>query len=79
MQTKLTLRIDEQIIKKAKIISMKKGKSLSKIVSDYLQSLDESTNSVKDIPPVTKSLIGILKNRNINEKDYKKHLAKKHM
>lgn len=43
MTTKLTLSIDEQVIKKAKLVSRRKGKSLSKMVEEYL-----STISIKE-------------------------------
>lgn len=78
MQSKLTLRIDKALVIKAKNIS-KKSKSLSKMVADYFKSLDSTYNADKYIPPLTKSLIGILKDKPIDEKDYKKHLEKKHL
>lgn len=79
MQSKLTLRIDKELINKAKNISKEKGKSLSKMVSDYFKSLERTKNANQNIPPVTKSLIGILKDKPIDEKDYKKHLEKKYL
>lgn len=41
MTTKLTLSINEEVIKKAKQVSRRKGKSLSKIVEDYLKNISE--------------------------------------
>ncbi len=35
MQTKLTLRMDEELIRKAKRFSRKTGRSLSRIVADF--------------------------------------------
>ena len=37
MQTKLTLRLDDWLIRKAKRFSKKTGKSVSKIVADYFE------------------------------------------
>ena len=84
MQTKLTLSIDKTVISRAKVYARGRKKSLSQIIEDYLKSLaashqsDESLSS--SLPPVTKSLAGILKNR--KEIDYKSsitdYLVKKH-
>ncbi len=41
MITKLTLSIDDEVIRKAKQASRRKGKSLSKIVEDYLKNMSE--------------------------------------
>lgn len=41
MTTKLTLSIDEEIVKKAKRISQFPGKSVSKIIGEYISSLPE--------------------------------------
>ncbi|HEX5153236.1 MAG TPA: DUF6364 family protein [Parafilimonas sp.] len=41
MTTKLTLSINEETVKRAKLISRKKGKSISKMVEEYLNSLSE--------------------------------------
>lgn len=39
MATKLTLSLDEEVIKKAKQLSRRQGKSISKIVEDYLKNI----------------------------------------
>jgi len=41
MATKLTLSIEEEVIKKAKLVSSRRGKSISKMVEDFLGSLIE--------------------------------------
>ncbi len=41
MTTKLTLSIDEEKIKKIKRISKKRGKSVSKLVEDYIDEVDK--------------------------------------
>ncbi len=80
MQTKLTLRLDDKIIEQAKAYSAKKGKSLSKLVEDYFQSYeDDSSQSKNDLPPVVRSLKGILKGSEIEKIDYKKHLEEKYL
>jgi len=81
MQTKLTLRLEDELINKAKKISNQKGKSLSKLVSDYfafLISKEEEKDDIK-LTPTVKSIYGILENTNIDESKYKKHLEKKYL
>ena len=43
MGTKLTLRIDECLIKKAKAYSAKRGKSVSSMVADFFRLLPAAT------------------------------------
>ena len=68
MTTKLTLSIDVQTIKKAKLISAKKGKSISKLVEEYLNTL--STIDENKISSV-KQLSGLLKNKITDKVDWK--------
>lgn len=80
MQTKLTLRLEDELIHKAKLLAQQKGKSLSKIVSEYfayITSKDFTDDS--ELPPVVKSLYGSLANSKLDVSDYKKHLEKKHL
>lgn len=76
MQTKLTLRLEDELIKQAKEHAKAQGKSLSQIVADYFALFTKETKTQK-IAPITQSLIGILKDSNLNEEDYKKHLEEK--
>lgn len=78
MQTKLTLRLDEQLIDQAKTHAKHSGKSLSQMVADYFSRLTAPQPSA-DIPPVTRSLKGILKSANVNEKTYQKYLEGKYL
>lgn len=41
MTTKLTLSLDEKVIKHAKLIANRRGKSLSKMVEEYFNSIPE--------------------------------------
>jgi replicative DNA helicase len=57
MDTKLTLKLNQQIIEKAKEYASDKKMSLSRIVESYLQSLtsDKKTTSF-EISPFVKSI-----------------------
>lgn len=79
MPTKLTLRMEETLIKKAKKHARDNGKSLSQVVSEYFSLMDQEKSGVnEDIPPLTKSLIGILRGSKVDETDYLKHLEEKY-
>ena len=78
MQTKLTLRLEEELIRKAKRFSKKSGKSVSTIVADYFQKLDVSPPEESEVlTPMVAALRGILKRTGVEEKDYYSHLEEK--
>ena len=80
MQTKLTLRLEEDLINQAKEYAAGEGKSISKIVADYFSLLvrqNQTTDS--ELPPITRSLIGILSSSSIEESDYRKYLEEKYL
>lgn len=83
MNTKLTLTIEEEVIKKAKEYAGKKNRSLSSIIENYLKTLtkDENPGAKQQASPVIKSLRGSFKMP--DSADYKKDLqdtlAKKYL
>lgn len=78
MKNKLTLRLDESLIKRAKKRARQKGTSVSQMVADYFALIEtEESSSIQKLPPVTASLAGVLKNADVREEDYKKHLEDK--
>ena len=80
MNTKLTLRLDDHLIKSAKEYSAKTGKSVSKIVSDFFTIIqnEKITRRSPDTPTV-QSLRGVLDDPRFSEKDYKNHLEEKYL
>lgn len=79
MQTKLTLRLEEQLIDQAKCYAANVGKSLSQVVADYFKFI--ATDKVEHSSasaPITQSLRGLLRNSKLDENDYKKYLEEKH-
>ncbi len=80
MNTKLTLRLEEELIKSAKIHANMIGKSVSQMVADYFYLLDrkKSKKPIK-LSPIVKSLKGSLKKSNFDESDYKAYLENKHL
>lgn len=80
VQTKLTLRLDEDLIQHAKLYAADEGKSVSQIVSEYFTMLlaKEKKPAAPQSAPVTQSLRGLLKKSSRDENDYRKHLEKKY-
>lgn len=81
MDNKLTLKLDNQVIEKAKTYAKKKNTSLSKLIESYLQFLTSNNrNEEEETTPLVKSLSGILNTpKSLNYKEsYKKHLSKKY-
>ena len=82
MQTKLTLRLEAPLIISAKQYAEQAGKSLSQVVADYFQSLNQKTRVSKKetLPPITRSLKGILKTKSRDDKmTYRLYLEQKHL
>ena len=84
MNTKLTLRLDENLIQSAKLYSNKTGKSLSMIVANYFSLIDAivaEKEKPESIGKLTSSLRGCLKNESItiSEDSYKAYLENKYL
>lgn len=78
MNTKLTLRLDDSLIRSAKVHSGKSGKSVSRLVSDYFALIDAKEPRVEpELTPRVKSLVGSLKGARVDEGDYRRHLEDK--
>ncbi len=80
MDTKLTLKINEDIIEKDKQYAKEKKTSLSDLIENYLQKLTNDKKSNKAITPLVKSLSGIInlpKNYN-DKKDYTNNFINKY-
>ena len=80
MNTKITLRMDEMLIKKAKSEAGRRGKSVSQMVGEFFAHLGDSNREAdNEMPPVTASLLGVLKGHSIDEATHKKHLREKYL
>ena len=80
MNTKLTLRLEDDLIRSAKRHASIMGKSVSQMVADYFYLLDKKTTKGKQqITPIVKSLRGSLKGSGVDEKDYEKYLEDKYL
>ena len=82
METKLTLRLNKEIIEQVKIYALKKQRSLSSITEDlYKQLLIEKQDISKDIStPIAKKYKGILGGKDIDEDSLRlDYLKEKHL
>lgn len=86
MQTKLTLRLDEELVRRAKAYAKREGKSLSQMVSDYFSLLKQPSGErppggkreAGPAAPLTQSLRGILRGAKVGEEDYRRYLDEKY-
>lgn len=80
MDTKLTLKLDEDIIEKAKEYAKAKKTSLSVLIENYLQKITSEKKTKKNITPLVKSLSGIVKLPKDHDpkKEYSDYLSNKY-
>ncbi len=71
--------MEDEEIRRAKTEARRRGKSVSRMVADYFNSLGKQPNRPKTLPPVTSMLVGIIKDQSTSERDYKQHLSKKYL
>jgi hypothetical protein len=79
MHTKLTLRMDEKLIERAKAHSKATGKSVSQLVADYLAMLQDRPAGEVRLRPIVRSLRGLLRGARLGEEDYRRHLEDKYL
>ena len=78
-QTKLTLRMDRALVQRVKSYAKQSGKSVSAIVADFFELLDERKNEKPSrLTPGVRSLVGVLGKSSLSEEDYRNHLERKH-
>ncbi|MCX5718664.1 MAG: DUF6364 family protein [Nitrospirae bacterium] len=82
MATKLTLRLDEKLIKNAKQAARLRKVSLSRMVSDYFKSISAQQKKEMIESPILSEIAGILPSKADNKKlfkSYKKHIEDKYL
>jgi hypothetical protein len=64
MDTKLTLKLDKEIIQKSKIYAKERGISLSRLIESQLKALtDYSEKKEENYLPEVNNLIGVLERK----------------
>ena len=80
MQAKLTLRVEETLIRKAKRLAKLRGTSVSRIFGDFISTQSNELPS-DELPPITSSMLGVIRKgrADVDEDDYRKYLEDKHL
>ena len=79
MATKLTLRLDEGLIERAKREARKRGTSLSGMVAGYFQGITSpDQDSERPLPPATAKLFGSLRGHKVDREAHRRHLEEKY-
>jgi hypothetical protein len=78
VNTKLTLRLDEELIVRAKRHSADTGRSVSQLVADFF-SLIAAQDPGVEVTPRVRALRGVLAGSGLAEDDYRRHLEIKHL
>jgi hypothetical protein len=80
MDAKLTLKLEQSVIEKAKDYAKRQKTSLSRLIENYLLDVTDEENAQEKITPLVRSLSGIidLPDDYDHKKDYADFLAKKY-
>lgn len=80
MQAKLTLKLEERVIRRAKRYARANHRSLSKMVESYFRSVTQKKEPQDHLSPITSSLAGILSSTASRDgkAEYGEHLRKKY-
>jgi len=74
---KLTLSVDERVVKVAKRYAAQRGTSVSQLVEEYLAVLSRDARSAGQTPILAR-VQGILEGSRLDERDYRRHLREKY-
>jgi len=80
MDTKLTIKLNDDVISRAKRYAKHRKTSLSKMIESYLDSVTKPSSKEIEITPLVKSLSGVitLTDDYDYKKDYADHLTSKY-
>lgn len=80
MENKLTLRLDDEVIKRAKLYARQQNISLSRLIESYLDTITREGADEPEITPLVKSLSGVIDHApNVDHKaEYMGYLGKKY-
>ena len=76
---KLTLSVDDEIIKEANELAKSRGLSVSQMVSTFFKSVTRTKQPPDEMPPILRRLAGVLEKEEGLTKSYNNHVEKKYM
>lgn len=79
MQTKLTLRLDDRLVRAAKQHARQAGCSVSQMISDYFAVIASAESQPLTLAPKVSQLMGALEGAGAEEADYRAHLERKYL
>lgn len=79
MKTKLTLRVDDEVVRRAKRYALEHDTSLSRMVEGYFDAIGRaSSGGTEARSSRVRRLLGALEDADVRERDYREHLERKH-
>jgi hypothetical protein len=80
MQAKLTLRLDEALVRRAKAYAKRTGKPVSQLVAEYFSVLGtQATRPDFKLTPTVRRLKGALRGADVDVEDYRWYLEEKYL
>ena len=79
MQTKLTLRLDDQLVRDAKRYARGVRNSLSQMVVEYFSALTSPEAARGELTPAVSRLKGALAGTKVDRDDHRAYLEGKHL
>ena len=79
MQTKLTLRLDDHLVRAAKRHAKRAGCSVSQLVSGYAAIAAAEARPSTSMAPKVSGLMGALEGSGVDDADYRAHLERKYL
>ena len=79
MQTKLTLRLDDHLVRQAKQHAKQTGCSVSQMVADYFAAIASGPSRSRSLSPKVAELMGALEGARVDAADYRAHLERKYL
>ena len=79
MQTKLTLWLDDHLVRQAKQHAEQAGCSVSQMVADYFSAIASAKPRPSPLFPKVAELMGALEGARGDEADYLAHLERKYL
>ena len=79
MQTKLTLRMDDELIRGAKDYAARAGKSLSQVMAEYFSAITSRNEPPSRLTPTVSALKGALRGAEVDVNGYRAHVEDKHL
>lgn len=79
METKLTLKLDQGVIRSVKKYAERRQRSLSRLVEDYFRKLiSAEPDAEPEISPLVQELSGIINEGQADDADYIRYLEEKY-